>query len=127
MEFEQMIKWVASYLLIAASALGQVAVWGKAAISGQVVSGPVVLGAGVFTPPAHTTTLGSTILGASNQTCLDKDGDGYAPCKGSGSKSGEGPSPCVQCSGTGEVHFQQGFFAVSRPCPQCHGEGSVIK
>src|ERR1035441_3913055 len=77
MEFEQMIKWVASYLLIAASALGQVAVSGKAAISGQVVSGQVVLGAGVFTPPSHTTTLGSTILGASNQTCLDKDGDGY--------------------------------------------------
>ncbi len=48
-------------------------------------------------------------------------------CKGTGSKSGEGPSPCVQCAGSGEVHFQQGFFAVSRPCPQCNGEGSVIK
>lgn len=48
-------------------------------------------------------------------------------CKGSGSKSGETPTPCVQCGGAGEVRFQQGFFAVSRPCPQCHGEGTVIK
>ena len=50
-----------------------------------------------------------------------------ATCKGTGSKSGEPPAPCIQCSGSGEVHFQQGFFAVSRPCPQCHGEGTTIK
>jgi molecular chaperone DnaJ len=48
-------------------------------------------------------------------------------CKGSGSKSGEGATTCPQCAGAGEVHFQQGFFAVSRPCPQCHGEGTIVK
>jgi molecular chaperone DnaJ len=48
-------------------------------------------------------------------------------CKGSGSKSGDAPSTCPECQGAGEVRFQQGFFAVSRPCPKCHGEGSVIK
>jgi molecular chaperone DnaJ len=48
-------------------------------------------------------------------------------CKGTGSKSGEAPVTCTQCSGSGEVHFQQGFFAVSRPCPQCQGEGTIIK
>jgi molecular chaperone DnaJ len=52
---------------------------------------------------------------------------GCGTCKGTGSKSGEAPIPCVQCSGSGEVHFQQGFFAVSRPCPQCNGEGMTIK
>lgn len=48
-------------------------------------------------------------------------------CKGSGSKSGEGPAVCTQCNGVGEVRFQQGFFAVSRTCPQCQGEGAIIK
>jgi molecular chaperone DnaJ len=48
-------------------------------------------------------------------------------CHGSGSRSAEGSAACVQCAGSGEVHFQQGFFAVSRPCPQCHGEGTIIK
>ncbi len=48
-------------------------------------------------------------------------------CKGTGSKSGEEPGMCNQCGGSGEVRFQQGFFAVSRPCPQCQGEGTVIK
>ncbi|MCC6276913.1 MAG: molecular chaperone DnaJ [Oligoflexia bacterium] len=48
-------------------------------------------------------------------------------CKGMGTKNGEAPTACGQCGGSGEVRFQQGFFAVSRPCPQCHGEGSVIK
>jgi molecular chaperone DnaJ len=48
-------------------------------------------------------------------------------CHGTGSKSGEAPTACSQCAGSGEIHFQQGFFAVSRPCPQCHGEGTQIK
>jgi molecular chaperone DnaJ len=48
-------------------------------------------------------------------------------CKGTGAKDGAQPTPCVQCAGSGEVRFQQGFFAVSRPCDRCHGEGTVIK
>jgi len=48
-------------------------------------------------------------------------------CKGTGSKTNETLSPCQQCGGLGEVRFQQGFFAVARPCPVCHGEGTVVK
>ena len=48
-------------------------------------------------------------------------------CKGTGGKAGEVPTTCGQCNGVGEVHFQQGFFAVSRPCPTCNGEGTIIK
>lgn len=48
-------------------------------------------------------------------------------CKGSGSKSGTGKTSCPQCQGSGEMRFQQGFFAVSRPCSNCHGSGFVIK
>src|SRR5690606_32741085 len=47
-------------------------------------------------------------------------------CSGTGSKSGKATS-CATCGGAGEVHFQQGFFSVSRPCPTCHGEGITIK
>ena len=36
------------------------------------------------------------------------------------------PETCKVCNGRGEVTFQQGFFAVSRPCTTCHGNGQVI-
>ncbi|MBK9293742.1 MAG: molecular chaperone DnaJ [Oligoflexia bacterium] len=52
---------------------------------------------------------------------------GCTTCKGTGSKSGTGKVKCSQCNGLGEVRFQQGFFAVSRPCPQCQGSGQIIK
>lgn len=50
-----------------------------------------------------------------------------ATCKGLGSKTGEAPVTCTECHGAGEVRFQQGFFAVARPCPKCDGEGTIIK
>ncbi len=48
-------------------------------------------------------------------------------CKGTGSKDGSQPSLCSTCHGQGEIHIQQGFFALSQPCPACHGKGTVIK
>lgn len=47
-------------------------------------------------------------------------------CEGTGAKPGTTPTTCSHCGGRGEVTFQQGFFAISRPCPQCNGEGQVI-
>jgi molecular chaperone DnaJ len=47
-------------------------------------------------------------------------------CHGSGAKPGTSPETCKMCNGRGEVTFQQGFFAVSRPCTSCHGTGQVI-
>lgn len=47
-------------------------------------------------------------------------------CSGSGCKPGTSPRTCPTCQGTGAQRFQQGFFAVSRPCPSCGGEGRVI-
>jgi molecular chaperone DnaJ len=47
-------------------------------------------------------------------------------CHGSGAAAGSSPTTCSQCRGRGQVHFQQGFFTVSRTCPQCRGEGRVI-
>ncbi|MFL5812607.1 MAG: molecular chaperone DnaJ [Bdellovibrionia bacterium] len=47
-------------------------------------------------------------------------------CEGSGAKPGTQPESCRQCGGRGEVQYQQGFFAISRPCPACNGAGQTI-
>src|SRR3989344_1429912 len=48
-------------------------------------------------------------------------------CEGSGAKPGTGPEVCPNCNGTGESHFQQGFFTIARTCSRCHGEGTFVK
>jgi len=52
---------------------------------------------------------------------------GCDTCSGSGAKPGSTPETCRTCQGRGEVHFQQGFFAISRPCGECNGTGQRIK
>ena len=47
-------------------------------------------------------------------------------CHGTGAKPGTQPQACAQCGGRGEVSFQQGFFAISQPCPSCRGAGQTI-
>ena len=48
-------------------------------------------------------------------------------CQGSGAESGSGRSTCSSCRGQGQVRYQQGFFTISRTCPQCQGAGQIIK
>lgn len=48
-------------------------------------------------------------------------------CNGSGAKPGTQPVTCTGCGGRGQIRYAQGFFAVSRTCPQCGGAGKVIK
>lgn len=48
-------------------------------------------------------------------------------CKGSGAKPGSKPVTCASCHGSGNVTFRQGFFQMSRTCPDCGGSGQVIK
>jgi molecular chaperone DnaJ len=47
-------------------------------------------------------------------------------CGGTGGRDGAAPATCATCAGRGQVRVTQGFFALSRPCPQCRGEGSVV-
>jgi len=47
-------------------------------------------------------------------------------CRGSGAKAGTQPKQCPTCRGSGEIRLQQGFFAISRTCGQCRGEGKII-
>lgn len=48
-------------------------------------------------------------------------------CKGSGAKPGSAVTTCSTCKGSGEIRFQQGFFTLSKTCPDCHGQGTIIK
>lgn len=48
-------------------------------------------------------------------------------CSGSGAKPGTEAKTCPSCKGSGQVRYQQGFFSVSKPCGQCHGEGKIIE
>ncbi|MEE8202003.1 MAG: molecular chaperone DnaJ [Candidatus Acidoferrales bacterium] len=48
-------------------------------------------------------------------------------CGGSGARKGTGLSTCNACHGRGQIHYQRGFLAVSRTCPQCQGSGQVIR
>jgi molecular chaperone DnaJ len=47
-------------------------------------------------------------------------------CAGSGAKAGAKPRLCSTCGGHGRVRAQQGFFAIERTCPRCHGGGEII-
>jgi len=48
-------------------------------------------------------------------------------CNGTGAKAGTGVSACEACRGRGQLHYQQGFFSISRTCPSCQGAGQVIR
>lgn len=48
-------------------------------------------------------------------------------CSGTGTKSGAKPKSCPTCGGHGRVRAQQGFFAIERTCPHCHGRGEIIE
>lgn len=51
-------------------------------------------------------------------------------CHGSGAEPGHGSSTCSLCHGSGEIRERVGSFLGQmvkiRPCPNCHGEGTVI-
>ena len=48
-------------------------------------------------------------------------------CAGTGAKPGSKPQVCKTCAGHGRVRAQQGFFAIERTCPTCHGRGQTIE
>ena len=48
-------------------------------------------------------------------------------CNGTGAKAGTGVTACDTCKGRGQLHYQQGFFAINRTCPACQGAGQVIR
>lgn len=49
-----------------------------------------------------------------------------ADCKGRGAATPQGIKKCTRCGGRGQVFEQRGFFSMSMPCPECHGNGQKI-
>jgi len=50
-----------------------------------------------------------------------------ATCNGSGARNSAGIAVCQSCGGHGQVRYQQGFFSITRTCPNCEGSGKVIR
>ncbi len=48
-------------------------------------------------------------------------------CNGTGAKAGTGVTACQACAGRGQLHYQQGFFTITRTCPACQGAGQVVR
>lgn len=48
-------------------------------------------------------------------------------CKGTGAESGSRPVTCAACRGRGRQRISQGFLMITRPCPNCGGDGKVIE
>ena len=50
-------------------------------------------------------------------------------CKGTGAQGGAKPAVCSTCQGQGRVMQSGlgGMFRIATACPECHGEGSVIR
>lgn len=48
-------------------------------------------------------------------------------CRGTGAKKGSEAGSCPACGGRGQIRQQQGFFTITRTCPQCQGAGQVIR
>jgi molecular chaperone DnaJ len=48
-------------------------------------------------------------------------------CTGSGAAPGTSPTVCPECDGRGVRSKNQGFFALSEPCPRCAGSGVVVE
>ena len=47
-------------------------------------------------------------------------------CSGRGAKPGTAPQTCPQCSGSGQMRFQQGFFSIAKTCGKCNGQGQIV-
>ena len=73
-----------------------------------------------------TVSFDDSLHGATVRVPVDKP-DRCDTCHGSGAKPGTTPKVCPECQGRGVVAQNQGFFALSQPCPRCHGQGTIIE
>ena len=48
-------------------------------------------------------------------------------CHGHGTADGKEAPICQNCGGRGKIRVQHGFMIMETTCPNCHGEGHVVK
>lgn len=71
-------------------------------------------------------TFEEAAFGVEKTVTLPKDAT-CKTCTGTGAKPGTTAEACGGCRGTGEIRFQQGFFTLSKTCPECGGAGRIIR
>ncbi len=65
-------------------------------------------------------------LGVKKTITFPARGD-CSDCGGTGGRGGDaGLKVCAACNGRGEIKVQQGFFALSKKCLECGGEGRTV-
>ena len=67
-----------------------------------------------------------SLRGITTRIAVDKDIN-CSTCHGSGAAPGTSPTTCAACQGRGVIAQNQGFFALSQPCPRCGGQGMIIE
>ncbi|HEX9901257.1 MAG TPA: molecular chaperone DnaJ [Acidobacteriota bacterium] len=70
-------------------------------------------------------TLEDVFHGAEKEIALNR-AEACPACRGTRLKPGTRKAACPTCQGQGQVRHQQGFFTISRTCPQCRGAGELI-
>lgn len=75
-------------------------------------------------------TFEEAAFGCKRKITLDKT-EGCDTCHGSGAKPGTTAATCGRCGGSGQVTTQTrtplGYMRSTGVCPECHGEGRIIK
>jgi molecular chaperone DnaJ len=73
-----------------------------------------------------TISFDDSLKGVTVRIPVEKD-DVCPTCHGSGAKPGTTPKVCPECDGRGVQAQNQGPFALSMPCPRCHGNGTIVE
>jgi molecular chaperone DnaJ len=71
-------------------------------------------------------TLKEAILGCKKEVNIRAPST-CEPCGGSGAAPGSQRQQCSACRGTGQVSSARGFVMFTSTCPNCHGEGSILR
>ena len=71
-------------------------------------------------------TLKDAMLGCKREVSL-RTPVACEECGGTGAKPGTKRKPCGTCNGVGQVSTSRGFVMFTQTCPECAGEGSVVK
>ena len=71
-------------------------------------------------------TFAEAVDGVSREIDIDRQ-ESCVTCEGSGAKPGTSRESCQACQGKGQVLHAQGFFMIQTTCPNCRGEGSMVR
>lgn len=71
-------------------------------------------------------TLKDAILGCKREVSL-RTPNPCEECSGTGAKAGTKRKTCGACGGQGQISTSRGFVMFTQTCPECSGEGSVVK